>query len=146
MSGIKDKKSPRPLDGAIFYPHKEAERRDFAGKVRRAARRERKPSPHAQAKPKACLYIAIGPAARELGLSGVVVVGDIGGVFGEDISDDLIDGVIPLLLERVVHRGQNGLDLVALVLVQIEFARKIHLLVHVGTPPGALPVTVTNCS
>ena len=47
-----------------------------------------------------------------------------------DKSDDLVDGVVPLLLEGVVDGGQDGLDLFVPVLIEVEFARKIDL--HVG--------------
>ena len=61
---------------------------------------------------------------------GIVVVGDIGGVLGQDVTDDLVDGVIPLLLEGVIYGGQNGLDLLVPVLIEVEFACEIDL--HVG--------------
>ena len=62
--------------------------------------------------------------------AGIVVVGDIGRVFREDVADDLVDGVIALLLKGIVDRGLNGLDLLAPVLIEVEFACKIDL--HVG--------------
>ena len=40
-----------------------------------------------------------------------VVVGDIGGVLGENIADELVDGVVALYQQRVVYRRQNLLDL-----------------------------------
>ena len=49
---------------------------------------------------------------------GVVVVGDIGGVLGQDIAHDLIDGVIALLLQGLVDGGENLMNL--LVLFQSE--------------------------
>ena len=36
--------------------------------------------------------------------AGVVVVGDVGGVLGQDIAHDLVDGVVALDLQRIVHR------------------------------------------
>ena len=39
----------------------------------------------------------------------IVVVGDVGGVFREKITYDLIDGIVALFAERTIHGGQNPL-------------------------------------
>jgi hypothetical protein len=46
---------------------------------------------------------------------GPVVVGDVGGVFGEDIAHDLIDGVITLLGQRGVDGRQNPLHFLVIL-------------------------------
>ena len=46
-----------------------------------------------------CTYLRKG--AVDL---GVVVVGDIGGILGEDIAHNLIDGVIALFLQCLIDR------------------------------------------
>jgi hypothetical protein len=51
---------------------------------------------------------------------GVVVIGDIGGVLGEDIAHDLVDGVIAFFLEGVVHGGQDIPDLRVFVTKYVE--------------------------
>jgi hypothetical protein len=40
--------------------------------------------------------------------SGIVVVGDIGGIFGEQIAYDLIDGVVTLLAQGIEHTPENS--------------------------------------
>ena len=59
--------------------------------------------------------------------TGVVVVGDIGGILGQDIADDLIDGIIALLLQRLIHCGQDRLDLQIALIAQTELAGILHL-------------------
>ena len=52
---------------------------------------------------------------------GVVIVGDVGGILREDITYDLVDGVVALLHEGVVHTGQDLPDFGA-VIQNLEFA------------------------
>ena len=59
--------------------------------------------------------------------AGVVVVGDIGGVLREDVSHDLIDGIIALFLQRAVYATQDLLDLRVLFVLNAEFPGVIHL-------------------
>lgn len=46
--------------------------------------------------------------------AGVVVVGDIRGVLGEDVPHELIDGVVALEHQRVVYRGEDLPNLCAI--------------------------------
>ena len=39
--------------------------------------------------------------------AGIVVVGDIGGIFCEQIADDLIDGIIAFFIQSIEHTMQN---------------------------------------
>ena len=43
--------------------------------------------------------------------AGIVVVGDVGGVFGNDVAHQLVDGVVALYQQRVIYRGKNFFDL-----------------------------------
>ena len=61
---------------------------------------------------------------------GVVVVGDIGGVLGEDITHDLIDGIIALFLQCLIDGGEDLVDLRVLFHRDAEFPGKI---VHTDT-------------
>ena len=47
--------------------------------------------------------------------AGLVMVGDIGGVLGEDVAHDLVDRVIALLLQRLVHGQHDPVDLRVLI-------------------------------
>ena len=47
--------------------------------------------------------------------AGIVVVGDVGGVFGNDVAHQLIDGVVALYQQRVIYRGKNFFDLGLLI-------------------------------
>ena len=38
--------------------------------------------------------------------AGIFVIGDVGGVFGQKISDDLIDGVVAFLVQSVEHSAE----------------------------------------
>ena len=40
--------------------------------------------------------------------AGVVVVGDIGGILGQKIAHNLIDGIIALFLQRIEYRAKNA--------------------------------------
>ena len=67
--------------------------------------------------------------------TGGVVVGDIGGILGENIAHDLVDGVVALLLQRLVQGGENIMHLRLLVLRRVELAGKF---VHGSTTfPGS---------
>ena len=39
-----------------------------------------------------------------------VVIGDIGGILGKDIADDLIDGIVALVLQRGINGRQDMTD------------------------------------
>ena len=43
--------------------------------------------------------------------TGVVVVGDIGGIFGQDVTHNLVDGVITFFFQCLVYRGEDLMDL-----------------------------------
>ena len=55
---------------------------------------------------------------------GVVVVGNIGGVLGQDIAHDLIDGIVALFLQRLVNRRENLMKLRVLNQREAELSRK----------------------
>ena len=61
---------------------------------------------------------------------GVVVVRDIRRVFGKQVTDDLIDGVIPLLLQCLIDCGQNVINLHILIVHNTEFAG---IVIHTDT-------------
>ena len=67
--------------------------------------------------------------------AGGVVVGDVGGVLGQDVAHDLVDGVVALLLQRLVNGGQNVMNLHGFVLCGVEFAGEIF---HGDIPPSVL--------
>ena len=52
--------------------------------------------------------------------AGVIEVGDIGGILGEDIAYDLVDGVVPFLLQRVIDLGEDLTGLPFLHIREIE--------------------------
>ena len=54
--------------------------------------------------------------------AGVVVVCDIGGVLGEDVAHDLVDGVVTLFPESVIHRGEDALHLFVRVIRDGKFS------------------------
>ena len=53
--------------------------------------------------------------------AGVVVVGDIGGILGQKIADDLIDGIIALFLQRVEYRAENAAHIIPVVAGNCKF-------------------------
>ena len=42
--------------------------------------------------------------------AGVIVGGDIGGVFAEDIANQLVDGIVALFQQRLIYGGQGSLQ------------------------------------
>ena len=52
---------------------------------------------------------------------GLVMVGDIGGVLGEDVTHDLINRVIALFLQRLLHGQHDPVDLRVLIDDEIKF-------------------------
>ena len=48
--------------------------------------------------------------------AGVVVGGDVGGVLRKDVPYNLVNGVVALLAQRFVHRGEDFFDLLFPVL------------------------------
>ena len=56
---------------------------------------------------------------------GVVVVGNIGGVLGQDIAHDLIDGIIALLFQGLVNRGENLMNFLVLFQGKAELSGEI---------------------
>ena len=53
--------------------------------------------------------------------AGIVVVGDIGGIFCQQIADDLVDGIVTLLLQSVKYRAQNPTHIVLVIAGNSEF-------------------------
>ena len=62
--------------------------------------------------------------------AGRIVVGDIGGILGEDIAHDLVDRIVALLLEGLLDSGEDMMDLLLLILSGIELSGK---LIHADT-------------
>ena len=58
------------------------------------------------------------------------MIGDIGGVFGENIAHNLIDWIIALFLQCLIDRGEDLMDLRVLLQCDTEFPGKI---VHTDT-------------
>ena len=52
---------------------------------------------------------------------GTTIVGDIGGVLGEQIADDLIDGVVAFFVQGVEHTTEYGAHIVFVVAGHCEF-------------------------
>ena len=53
--------------------------------------------------------------------AGVVVVGDIGGVFGKQVSDDLIDGVVSFLVQSIEHTPECTAHIFFVIAGDCEF-------------------------
>jgi hypothetical protein len=53
--------------------------------------------------------------------SGIVVVGDIGGIFRKQITDDLINGIVTFFLQGVEHRAQDPAHAIPVVAGDCEF-------------------------
>ena len=47
--------------------------------------------------------------------TGIVVIGDIGGVFGQKIAYDLIDGVVTLLAQGIEHTPENSAHILFII-------------------------------
>ena len=58
--------------------------------------------------------------------AGVVVVGDVGGILGQNIAHDLVDGVIALFLKGLIYLGEDGLDLQITLIGQLKSSSEIH--------------------
>ena len=50
------------------------------------------------------------------------MVGDVGGVLGEDVAYDLVDGVVALLFQGLVNREHDPVDLSVLLSGEIKLA------------------------
>ena len=53
--------------------------------------------------------------------AGIVVVGDIGGIFRKQITDDLINGIVTFFLQGVEHRAQDPAHAIPVVAGDCEF-------------------------
>ena len=53
--------------------------------------------------------------------AGIVVIGDISGVFSQEIPDNLIDGIVPLFAEGVENRVENPMHVFAFITGDSEF-------------------------
>ena len=47
--------------------------------------------------------------------AGIVVVGDIGGIFCEQLTDDLIDGIIAFFIQSIEYTTQNAAHIFLIV-------------------------------
>ena len=53
--------------------------------------------------------------------------GDIGRILRQNVAYNLVDGIIALLLQRLLDCGQDRLDLQVPLIAQTELTGKIHL-------------------
>ena len=74
--------------------------------------------------------------------TGVLVSSDISWVLRKNIADQLVDGVIALLLQRGVHARQDVVDLLVLFLRGVEFAG---IVFHSVSPPSTCQYTPIFC-
>ena len=58
--------------------------------------------------------------------AGVVVVGDIGGILGEQIADNLVDGIITLFVESIEHTAEYPAHIVLIVAGYSKFDSAVH--------------------
>ena len=47
--------------------------------------------------------------------AGVVVIGDVGGILGQQVAHDLVHGVVALFLQGVEHRAQDPAHIVLVI-------------------------------
>ena len=57
--------------------------------------------------------------------AGVVVVGNVSGILGEDVTNDLVDGIVALFLQCVINGGEDQADLGIFIHFDSEFTGKI---------------------
>ena len=53
--------------------------------------------------------------------AGIVVIGDIGGIFRQQIADDLVHGVVAFFLQRVEHSPENAAHILFVIAGNGEF-------------------------
>ena len=66
--------------------------------------------------------------------SGAVVVGNIGGILSQQVSDDLIDGVVAFFCQGLIHTPKNPAHIIAIVIWYCKFLRI--LIGHGNQPPS----------
>ena len=47
--------------------------------------------------------------------TGIVIIGDIGGILGQQVAHDLIDGIIALFLQSVEHGTQGAAHILFII-------------------------------
>ena len=47
---------------------------------------------------------------------GTVVIGDVGGVLGEKVAHDLVDGIVTLLIQSILNSVQNTAHVLLLII------------------------------
>lgn len=62
--------------------------------------------------------------------TGVIMIGDIGGIFGQDISHDLVNGIVPFFTQSLIYGGKNVMSLFILFLCRVKLSG---IFVHAGT-------------
>jgi hypothetical protein len=65
--------------------------------------------------------------------AGIVVVGNVGRILGQEITDYLIDGVIPFFAEGAIYGGQNALHFLTTV---FRYHKLDGIVIHDGQPPS----------
>ena len=65
--------------------------------------------------------------------AGSVVVGNVGRILRQEITDYLIDGVIPFFAEGAIYGGQNALHLLTTV---FRYHKLDGIVIHDGQPPS----------
>ena len=66
-------------------------------------------------------------------ISGIVIVGDIGGVFGQKIADNLIDGVISFFVESIEYTAEGSAHILLVLTGNGEFNGAVR---HDNRPPN----------
>ena len=77
--------------------------------------------------------------------AGVVVVGDIRRVLGEDVADELVDGIVSLFLQLVIDAHQDIVRVHGYGIVELE-AHRIVKLIHLSIPPHHVDFYYTRWS
>ena len=55
--------------------------------------------------------------------AGVVVIGDVGGILGQKIAYNLVDGVVALLRQGIKHAAENTAHIFFIIAGNCEFLR-----------------------
>ena len=70
--------------------------------------------------------------------ASIVVIGDIGGIFGEQLANDLVVGVVPLFIQSIEHTAQYPTHIVFIVAGYSEFNGTVHSIFHKSDRPPSI--------
>ena len=68
-------------------------------------------------------FIAINLANQR---ARMIVVGDISGIFGQNVADDLVDWIVAFFFQCMIDRRHNRLDLFVFLLIDIKLTCQIY--------------------